>query len=69
MNQDQPRGKWSGIKRQVKADSEQLTDDDFRRADNSIEKLYDIIGEKMRDQNEVSQEQLDKSDEESRQEP
>ena len=43
MNQDQAKGKWDQIKGRAKEAWGVLTDDDFKKAEGSIEKLYGVI--------------------------
>ena len=43
MNQDQAKGKWDQIKGRAKEAWGALTDDDFKRAEGSVEKLYGVI--------------------------
>ncbi len=60
MNQDQAKGKWDQIKGRAKKAWGELTDDDFKKADGSLDKLYGIIQEKFGDTKEVINEKLDK---------
>jgi uncharacterized protein YjbJ (UPF0337 family) len=53
MNQDQAKGKWDQITGRAKEAWGVLTDDDFKRAEGSIEKLYGVIQEKVGDTKEA----------------
>ena len=59
MNQDQAKGKWDQIKGRAKEARGVLTDDDFKRAEGSIEKLYGVIQEKVGDTKESIRTKLD----------
>lgn len=47
MNQDQIKGQWNQIKGRAKKAWGELTDDDFKRAEGSEDKLHGIIQEKF----------------------
>ena len=49
MNQDQAGGKWDQIKGRAKKAWGELTDDDFKKAEGSMDKLYGVIQEKFGD--------------------
>jgi uncharacterized protein YjbJ (UPF0337 family) len=53
MNQDQAKGKWDQIKGRAKEAWGSLTDDDFKKAEGSVEKLYGVIQEKVGDTREA----------------
>ena len=53
MNEDQAKGKWEQIKGTAKQAWGALTDDDFKKAEGSAEKLYGIIQEKFGDTKEA----------------
>ena len=59
MNQDQAKGKWDQITGRAKEAWGVLTDDDFKRAEGSIEKLYGVIQEKVGDTKEAIRTKLD----------
>jgi uncharacterized protein YjbJ (UPF0337 family) len=59
MNQDQAKGKWEQIKGRAKEAWGTLTDDDFKKAEGSIEKLYGVIHEKVGDTKKAIQTRLD----------
>ncbi len=60
MNQDQAKGKWEQMKGKAKMAWGELTDDDFKKAEGSVEKLYGIIQEKFGDTKEAIKLKLDK---------
>jgi uncharacterized protein YjbJ (UPF0337 family) len=60
MNEDQAQGKWEQIKGTAKQVWGALTDDDFKKAEGSAEKLYGVIQEKFGDTKEAIQAKLDK---------
>lgn len=66
MNQDQATGKWNQIKGQAKKAWGDLTDDDFKKAEGSIEKLCGVIQERFGDTREAIQARLDKFQNDSR---
>ncbi len=43
MNQDQIKGTWDQIKGKAKRIWGELTDDDFKKAEGSADKLYGVI--------------------------
>lgn len=49
MNQDHASGKWAQIRGRAKRAWGELTDDDFKKAEGSVEKLYGVIQEKIGD--------------------
>jgi len=59
MNQDQAKGKWDQIKGRAKEAWGVLTDDDFKRAEGSVEKLCGVIQEKVGDTKETIRAKLD----------
>jgi uncharacterized protein YjbJ (UPF0337 family) len=59
MNQDQVKGKWEQVKGRAKEAWGVLTDDDFKRAEGSVEKLYGVIHEKVGDTKESIRAKLD----------
>jgi uncharacterized protein YjbJ (UPF0337 family) len=59
MNRDQATGKWNQIKGRAKKAWAELTDDDFERAEGSIDKLHGIIQEKVGDTKEKIKAKLD----------
>ena len=60
MNQDQARGKWDQIKGRAKKAWGELTDDDFKKAEGSVDKLYGIIQERFGDTKQAIKAKLDK---------
>ncbi|MGB8331410.1 MAG: CsbD family protein [Polyangiales bacterium] len=60
MNQDQARGKWDQVQGRAKKAWGELTDDDFKKAEGSVDKLYGIIQEKFGDTKEAIQKKLDR---------
>ena len=60
MNQDQVEGKWEQMKGRAKKAWAELTDDDFKKAEGSMEKLYGVIQEKFGDTKEAVKAKLDK---------
>jgi len=60
MNQDQAQGKWDQIKGRAKKAWAELTDDDFKKAEGSVDKLYGLIQEKFGDTKEAIKAKLDK---------
>ena len=61
MNRDQAEGKWDQIKgRAKKACGELLTDNDFKKAEGSMDKLYGVIQEEFGDTKEAIKAKLDK---------
>lgn len=49
MNKDQLRGQWHQIVGKVKESWGDLTDDDVKKAEGSLDKLYGVIQEKFGD--------------------
>jgi uncharacterized protein YjbJ (UPF0337 family) len=49
MNEDQLKGQWEQLKGKFKRAWAELTDDDFLRAEGSIDKMYGIIQERFGD--------------------
>jgi uncharacterized protein YjbJ (UPF0337 family) len=47
MNQDQANGQWNQVKGRAKKAWGELTDDDFKKAEGSVDKLHGIIQEKF----------------------
>ena len=47
MNRDQTMGKWEEIKGKAKRIWGELTDDDFKKAEGSVDKLYGIIQQRF----------------------
>ena len=47
MTQDQANGQWNQIKGRAKKAWEELTDDDFKKAEGSVDKLHGVIQEKF----------------------
>lgn len=60
MNPDQLKGKWAQIRGRAKKAWAELTDDDIKKAEGSVDKLYGIIQEKFGDTKEMIKEKLDK---------
>ena len=60
MNQDQARGKRDQIKGRATKAWGELTDDDFKKAEDSEDKLYGLIQEKFGDTKEAIKAKLDK---------
>ncbi len=60
MNTDQLTGRWEQIKGSAKRIWGELTDDDFLKAEGSLDKLYGVIQEKVGDTKEAIWEKLDK---------
>ena len=59
MNQDQAKGKWDQIKGRAKKAWGELTDDDFKRAEGSVDKLYGVIQQRFGDTKEAIKNKLD----------
>lgn len=49
MNNDQIEGRWEQLRGRAKKAWAELTDDDFLRAEGSVDKLYGVIQEKVGD--------------------
>ncbi len=60
MNQDQTKGKWDQVKGRAKKAWGELTDDDFKKAEGSMDKLYGVIQERFGDTKEAIKMKLDK---------
>jgi uncharacterized protein YjbJ (UPF0337 family) len=60
MNQDQAIGKWDQIKGRAKKAWAELTDDDLKKAEGSVDKLYGVIQERFGDTKEAIKAKLDK---------
>jgi uncharacterized protein YjbJ (UPF0337 family) len=60
MNRDQAEGKWDQIKGRAKKAWGELTDDDFKKAEGSADKLYGVIQERFGDTKEAIKAKLDK---------
>jgi uncharacterized protein YjbJ (UPF0337 family) len=60
MNQDQIKGQWEQIKGKAKRIWGELTDDDFRKADGSSDKLYGVIQERFGDSKETIKDKIDR---------
>jgi uncharacterized protein YjbJ (UPF0337 family) len=60
MNQDQATGKWDQMKGTAKKVWGGLTDDDFKKAEGSVDRLYGVIQEKFGDTKEAIKAKLDK---------
>lgn len=59
MNEDQAKGRWHQVKGRAKKAWGELTDDDFKKAEGSVEKLYGVIAEKLGDSKEAIKAKLD----------
>ena len=59
MNQDQVEGKWDQLKGKAKKVWGELTDDDFKKAEGSADKLYGLIQEKFGDTKDAIQKKID----------
>jgi uncharacterized protein YjbJ (UPF0337 family) len=59
MNKDQARGKWEQLRGRAKTAWGELTNDDFKKAEGSAEKLYGVIQERFGDTKEAIQAKLD----------
>jgi uncharacterized protein YjbJ (UPF0337 family) len=58
VNNDQVEGKWEQVKGRAKKAWGELTDDDFLRAEGSVEQLYGVIQEKFGDTEEAARQRL-----------
>lgn len=58
-NRDQVEGNWNQIKGRAKAAWAELTDDDVRRAEGSVDRLYGIIQEKFGESKESIQRRIE----------
>lgn len=54
------KGKWEQLKGRAKKAWGELTDDDFKKAEGSADKLYGVIQERFGDTKEVIKAKLDK---------
>lgn len=61
MNQDQAQGMFDQLKGKAKRIWGELTDDDFLKAEGSVDKLYGIITEKFGDAKDAIQRKLDET--------
>lgn len=59
MNQDQAQGTWDQLKGKAKRIWGELTDDDFLKAEGSVDKLYGIIEERFGDAKDAIRRKLD----------
>ena len=59
MNQDQVEGNWNQFKGKAKRVWGELTDDDFKKAEGSADKLFGIIQEKFGDSKEAAKKKID----------
>lgn len=62
MNKDQAEGMWEQVKGRAKRAWGELTDDDFLKAEGSVDKLYGVIQEKVGDSEERIREKLNAED-------
>ncbi len=60
MNQDQINGKWEQLKGKAKRVWGELTDDDFKKAEGSEDKLFGVIQQRFGDTKELIKQKLDK---------
>ncbi|HEX7480896.1 MAG TPA: CsbD family protein [Polyangiales bacterium] len=60
MNKDQASGAWDQIKGKAKRIWGELTDDDFKKAEGSIDKLYGTIQQRFGDTKEQIKSKIDK---------
>jgi len=60
MNRDQVEGKWDQFIGKAKKIWGELTDDDFKKAEGSVDKLHGIIQERFGDSKETINAKLDK---------
>ncbi len=61
MNRDQVSGKWEEIKGKAKRIWGELTDDDFKKAEGSADKLYGLIEQKFGQSKEDIKRKIDQS--------
>ena len=59
MNRDQVQGNWEQLKGKAKRIWGELTDDDFKKAEGSADKLYGVIQERFGDSKERIKERID----------
>ena len=60
MNKDQVEGAWEQLKGKSKRIWGELTDDDFTKAEGSVDKLYGMIQQRFGDTKEAIKEKIDK---------
>ena len=60
MNQDQSNGAWDNIKGKAKRIWGELTDDDFLKAEGSVDKLFGTIQQRFGDTKEQIKAKIDK---------
>ncbi len=60
MNQDQVKGQWNQLKGKAKKAWAELTDDDFMKAEGSMDKLFGVIQTRFGETKESIQAKLDK---------
>lgn len=60
MNRDQAEGRWEQVKGSAKKAWAGLTEDDFKKAEGSVDKLYGIIQEMFGDTKEVIKKKIDR---------
>lgn len=59
MNRDQVMGKWEEVKGKAKRIWGELTDDDFKKAEGSIDKLYGVIQQRFGVDKEAAKRKID----------
>jgi uncharacterized protein YjbJ (UPF0337 family) len=59
MNRDQVAGGWEEIRGKAKRIWGELTDDDFKKAEGSVDKLYGVIQQRFGDKKEAIKQKLD----------
>ena len=59
MNSDESKGSWEQIKGKAKRAWGELTDDDFLKAEGSVDKLYGTIQKRFGETKEKIKEKLD----------
>ena len=59
MNSDQAEGSWDQLKGKAKRIWGELTDDDFTKAEGSVDKLYGAIQERFGDTKEKIKQKID----------
>ena len=60
MNTDETKGAWEQLKGRAKSVWGELTDDDFMKAEGSVDKLYGTIQSRFGETKEKIKEKLDK---------
>jgi uncharacterized protein YjbJ (UPF0337 family) len=60
MNQDQLKGQWEQLKGKFKRAWGELTDDDFLKAEGSVDKMYGIVQERFGETKESIQQKLNR---------